>query len=591
MENAVLKSKLGNNQKLKIKSASTNEAITVPLNVKKKKELNNETTFGTYNNILEYQLDWMQRSILYLDTLRERANNILEHEQSGLPPVLDFEYETILDAREFDKSVNYALLLITVSGDDCLEDCIKESARPVIVFDPRAGHGPGIGGFKRESEVGIALHEGHPVYFVSFFPEPCPEQTLEDVLHALRSFVEEVIKRHPDTPSPVMYGNCQAGWSVVLLSADCEGMAGSAILNGSPLSYWSGEDDVNPMRLAGGLLGGAWLTHLLADLGGGRFDGAWLAQNFESLNPANTLWDKNYNLFSKIDSERERFIEFERWWNGFYFLNKSEITSIAENLFIGNKPERGEMKVCGDCYVDLKRIRNPLLIFASSGDNITPPHQALNWIPAVYPNTKALKDAGQRIVYLIDPHVGHLGIFVSAKVARFEHRAILENVDKLESLEPGLYQMRIDNPTGNPDCNKSQYTVTFEERKVEDIHYKSNPEAFKKVKQISEFNTALYETFVGPWIRSMVTPWSAEHLKLMHPMRISRYFYSERFNPLMLGVSATASHVMENRQPSYENNPYISIEQQVSRSISESLDGYRKLRDTTYQQMFNWIYG
>ena len=70
------------------------------------------------------------------------------------------------------------------------------------------------------------------------------------------------------------------------------------------------------------------------------------------------------------------------------------------------------------CVVDLKRIRNPMVIFASSGDNITPPHQALAWLPAIYPDTPALKTAGQRIVYLLNPHVGHLGIFVSASVAQ-----------------------------------------------------------------------------------------------------------------------------------------------------------------------------
>lgn len=37
MENAVLKSKLGNKHKLKVKPASTNEAVADPLNVKKKK--------------------------------------------------------------------------------------------------------------------------------------------------------------------------------------------------------------------------------------------------------------------------------------------------------------------------------------------------------------------------------------------------------------------------------------------------------------------------------------------------------------------------------------------------------------------------
>ena len=38
----------------------------------------------------------------------------------------------------------------------------------------------------------------------------------------------------------MLYGNCQAGWATVLLAADCEGLVGPAVLNGSPLSYWAG---------------------------------------------------------------------------------------------------------------------------------------------------------------------------------------------------------------------------------------------------------------------------------------------------------------------------------------------------------------
>ena len=103
---------------------------------------------------------------------------MLEHERAGLPPLLDFRSETLLDARRFERPVNYALLGITQIGDDCWDDCVDINKPPVIVVDPRAGHGPGIGGFKRDSEVGIALHEGHPVYFVIFFPEPCPGRPL-----------------------------------------------------------------------------------------------------------------------------------------------------------------------------------------------------------------------------------------------------------------------------------------------------------------------------------------------------------------------------------------------------------------------------
>ena len=539
---------------------------------------------------LRYQVDRWQRSVLFLDMLRERSNNMLAHEEAGMPPPLDFEYETILDARRFEHPANYALLRITRCHQDRAEDCVDDKKPPVIIIDPRAGHGPGIGGFKRDSEVGMALHEGHATYFVIFFPLPSPNQTLADVLHALRRFVEEVSRRHHGA-APVLYGNCQAGWAVTLLAADCEGLAGATVLNGSPLSYWAGASDVNPMRLSGGLLGGVWLTHLLTDLSNGRLDGAWLVQNFENLNPANTLWGKNYNVFAHIDTERERFLEFERWWNGYHFLSREEILSIIENLFIGDKLERGVMRVCDCCNVDLKRIRNPIVIFASSGDNITPPHQALNWIPTVYPTTADLKKAGQRIVYLLNTHVGHLGIFVSASVAKLEHRAILESLDDLNALQPGLYEMKISNPTGDPDCRKPQYTVRFEERQVEQIHYAYPEKSFQKVQAVSEWNELVYKNTISPWITAIANPLSAEMLKWLHPMRIGNAMFSEKLNPWMLPVKMLATSVANARLPVDETNQFVARETEASTAISKTLDSYRKVRDGASEQIFSMLYG
>lgn len=539
---------------------------------------------------LRYQIDRWQRSVLFLDMLRELANNMLAHEEAGMPAPLDFEYETILDARCFERPANYALLRITRCHEDHAEDCVDDKKPPVIIVDPRAGHGPGIGGFKRDSEVGMALHEGHATYFVIFFPLPSPNQTLADVLHALRRFVEEVSSRH-NGQAPVLYGNCQAGWAVMLLAADCEGLSGATVLNGSPLSYWAGASDANPMRLAGGLMGGSWMAHLLADLGNGRLDGAWLVQNFENLNPANTLWDKNYNVFAHIDTERERFLEFERWWTGYHFLSREEILSIIENLFIGNKLERGTMQICECCYVDLKRIRNPLVIFASSGDNITPPHQALNWIPTVYPTTTDLKKAGQRIVYLLNTHVGHLGIFVSASVAKLEHRAILESLGDLDALKPGLYEMKVSNPNGDPDCRKPQYTVRFEERQVEQIQYAYPEQSFERVQLMSEWNEFLYKNTISPWITAFANPISAEMLKWLHPMRISHKIFSEKLNPWMLPVKTLAPIVGHTRLPVDESNQFVAIERAASASISHALESYRKARDTAGEQLFSTLYG
>ena len=71
--------------------------------------------------------------------------------------------------------------------------------RPYIIIDPRGGHGPGIGGFKDDSQVGVALRAGHPVYFVIFFRDPEPGQTLLDVCAAEREFVHKVRALHPDS--------------------------------------------------------------------------------------------------------------------------------------------------------------------------------------------------------------------------------------------------------------------------------------------------------------------------------------------------------------------------------------------------------
>jgi hypothetical protein len=60
-------------------------------------------------------------------------------------------------------------------------------------------------------------------------------------------------------------------------------------------------------------------------------------------------------------------------------------------------------------------------VFASHGDDITPPEQALNWIVDTYADEQEIKIRGQRILYMVHDRIGHLGIFVSAAVARKEH--------------------------------------------------------------------------------------------------------------------------------------------------------------------------
>lgn len=145
----------------------------------------------------------------------------------------------------------------------------------------------------------------------------------------------------------------------MLLAASHPDKVGPIAINGAPMAYWAGTTGKNPMRYTGGRVGGVWPAMLMADLGNGVFDGSLLVQNFETLNPANTYWKKLYGLYSKVDTEAERFLEFERWWGGFFMMNEEEIRWIIENLFVGNRLAHGQAYF-GDGRIDLKNIRAPL---------------------------------------------------------------------------------------------------------------------------------------------------------------------------------------------------------------------------------------
>lgn len=558
-------------------------------------EIASTTPWGIWQDWYQYANDAVQRSILFWDIMRERGNVFVEHKKAGKPPVLNFDYEIIVDGRNLSRPVNYALTrIIPPEGVN-----VDPKRRPYVIIDPRAGHGPGIGGFKDDSQVGVALEDGHPVYFVIFFPDPEPDQTLIDICDAERQFIHHVRDLHPDSAAPVVIGNCQGGWAAMMVASSAPEDTGPIVLNGAPLSYWGGawSEDAgdNPMRYAGGLLGGSWPASFSSDIGAGKFDGAHLVQNFENLNPANTFWDKYYNLYSKVDTERKRFLEFERWWGGFYLLNESEINWIVQDLFVGNKLASGETPKAKGQYFDLRSIQSPIIVFASMGDNITPPQQAFNWIADLYGSTEEIKARGQIIVGLLHQDVGHLGIFVSGRVAKKEHRQIVSVLKSVEALPPGLWGMEIHESTdadGNPT-----YDVSFVEHRLEEVVQRLNrfqredEKAFEAVADISEFNQRVYELFAQPLVRAFSNETSAEIARDFHPLRFQRWAFSD-LNPFMWWLKPAAAVVQSNREtPPLKTNALAKTEKLVSEGISASLDLYRGMRDAASEAMFLSIYG
>jgi pimeloyl-ACP methyl ester carboxylesterase len=543
----------------------------------------------------QYAVDFAQRALIFWDTLRQRGNNYLEHVQQGQPPVLRFKYEMVVDGRTLERPVNYALVRI-IPPEGVTVDAKK---RPYIIIDPRGGHGPGIGGFKDDSQVGVLLRAGHPVYFVIFYIDPEPGQTLLDVCAAEREFVHKVRALHPESPKPAIVGNCQGGWAAMMLAASEPGETGPLVIVGAPMSYWGGawregEGD-NPMRYAGGNLGGTWLASLSADLGNGKFDGAHLVQNFENLNPANTFVDKYYKVFANADSEPARFLEFERWWGGYFLMNREEIEWITRNLFVGNKLWSGEVKSGPDAsgVFDLRQIRSPIIMFASLGDNITPPQQAFNWVADVYGSTEEIKARGQVIVGLMQEEVGHLGIFVSGKVAQKEYTQIVSVMKSIEMLPPGLYGMEIQQREVD---GKVEYEVKFHEYRLEEVvarlnrHQRLDEKPFEAVAAVSEFNQRAYELFLQPFVQATSDEFVATMIRRFHPLRVQRWALSD-LNPWLAWLPGAAQLAKENRQALPADQPLRRAEASLAELASATLEYQRTLSDAFTEALFFHVYG
>ena len=471
----------------------------------------------------EYAVDAFQRSILFLDLLRQRGNEEIEITSRPMATVLRFDHEVLMSGRSLPRPINYALSRI-VPPPGIATDPHK---RPVVVIDPRAGQGPGIGGFKSDSEIGDAVDAGHPVYFIGFGAEPAPGQQFLDVVEGQVKFFERVVELHPDAPRPFAIGNCQAGYQTLMVAMLRPDLFGPCLVAGSPMSYWQGVHGKNPMRYSGGLLGGSWLTAMTSDFGNGKFDGTGLILNFDVLNPSNWLWGKQYDVYAEIDTGAERFLKFEKWWGDFIALNGDELQYLVDNLFIGDKLTRNELQSHDGTTFDVRNVTSPIIVFTSTEDNISPPPQTLGWILDLYRDVDDIRATGRTIVYSLNHKIGHLALFVSSKVGAKEDEEFVQLMDVIDCLSPGLYEMVIsprpaDVPAGG--FVTGDWIARFEARSLDDIRAlgRNSPEddrAFAAVARLSELNLSIYRTFMQPLVRALANQPSADLNEALNPLQ------------------------------------------------------------------------
>jgi hypothetical protein len=238
------------------------------------------------------------------------------------------------------------------------------------------------------------------------------------------------------------------------------------------------------------------------------------------------------------------------------------------------------------------------VVFCSKGDNITPPQQALGWILDLYDSVDEIRSYGQTIVYTIHDTIGHLGIFVSAGVARKEHGEFSSNIDMIDVLPPGLYEAVIEaktETTEGSDYVSGDWVMRCEARTLDDIRAlggndPADDRRFATAARVSDINLALYRTFLQPFIRQTIPEPIAALTKQCHPLRLQYSAFADS-NPAMGLIRVAADQVRDNRKPARPDNPFIALQDAISKQIAGALDSWRDMTEAVAESTFQWVYG
>ena len=247
---------------------------------------------------------------------------------------------------------------------------------------------------------------------------------------------------------------------------------------------------------------------------------------------------------------------------------------------------------------DLREIKAPIILFASMGDNITPPQQAFNWVADVYGSTEEIKARGQVIVGLMHQDVGpprHLRVRQGGEEGACADRLGAE-VDRVAAAGPVRHGR---SPSSKGADGKAEYEVEFREHRLEDIAARLNrferadEKPFEAVAAVSEFNQRAYELFAQPLVQAMSNELRAQAAARSSIRCASSAGRSPTSIPWLAWL-APAAQAVKAQPPARSATTHPLRKRRegcVAELISASLDYYRAMRDAASEAAFFPIYG
>jgi hypothetical protein len=147
----------------------------------------------------------------------------------------------------------------------------------------------------------------------------------------------------------------------------------------------------------------------------------------------------------------------------------------------------------------------------------------------------------------------------------------------------------------NPDLATGNWVMRCEERTLNDIRALGGNDAaderrFATAARISETNLALYRTFAQPIVCALVNSPLAEWMQQLHPLRLQYKMFSDT-NPMMASVATLAEQIRKERRPVATDNPFVAMQENVSRQMVAALDAWRDVSETLAERTFLAVYG
>jgi Protein of unknown function (DUF3141) len=91
-------------------------------------------------------------------------------------------------------------------------------------------------------------------------------------------------------------------------------------------------------------------------------------------------------------------------------------------------------------------------------------------------------------------------------------------------------------------------------------------------------------------VRALVSPPVAQTLHQLHPLRVQYEIFSNA-NPFLAPIEGMAEEVRKNRRSVTADNPFLALQENVSKQIVAALDGWRDFIEAASERTFLTVYG